>query len=198
MRQPRLERSGDWAELVHLLGVALWVGGLGYFATLFWWSTFREPSAASELAWAIPAFSVLAVGSVGLLTVSGLYLTLLHLGSLDHLLSTLYGRILLANSVSWVSWLPWVSSVHRPPAYPRESRSIGSGASPHSQWFRQTLRIEALLGLLALLLAHSWEPPLALNLSASCRQDVSAGAAVDNAQQSSRSGRYGQGPTRFD
>jgi len=62
-----------------MLGVALWVGGLGYFATLFWWSAFCEESPAAELAWAIPAFSLLAVGAVGLLTISGLYLTQLHL-----------------------------------------------------------------------------------------------------------------------
>jgi copper transport protein len=85
------------AQLVHLVGVALWVGGLGYFATLFWWSVFRERSVTSELAWAIPTFSLLAVGAVGLLTVSGLYLTQLHLDSVDQLLSTPYGRTLLAK-----------------------------------------------------------------------------------------------------
>jgi copper transport protein len=143
------------AELVHLLGVALWVGGLGYFATLFWWSTFREPSAAGELAWAIPAFSVLAVGAVGLLTVSGLYLTQLHLGSLDHLISTLYGRILLAK-LCVVGLMVGLGGYHRFIVHPRIVASLdrsGRSASPDSQRFRHTLRIEALLGLLALLLA---------------------------------------------
>ena len=51
----------------------------------------------AELAWAIPAFSLHAVGAVGLLTISGLYLTQLHLGALDQLLSTPYGRVLLAK-----------------------------------------------------------------------------------------------------
>jgi copper transport protein len=173
------------AELVHLLGVALWVGGLGYFATLFWWSTFREPSAAGELAWAIPAFSVLAVGAVGLLTVSGLYLTQLHLGSLDHLLSTLYGRILLAK-LCVVGLMVGLGGYHQFIVHPRILASLdlsGRSASPHSQWFRQTLRIEALLGLLALLLASflgttsppSSPPP---HVDETFRQ----ARAVDNAQ----------------
>jgi copper transport protein len=79
------------AELAHLLGVALWVGGLGYFATLFWRSALCEESPAAELAWAIPAFSLLAGGAVGLLTISGLYLAQLHLSSLSQLFSTPYG-----------------------------------------------------------------------------------------------------------
>jgi copper transport protein len=143
------------AELVHLLGVTLWVGGLGYFATLFWWSTFREPSAASELAWAIPSFSVLAVGSVGLLTVSGLYLTQLHLGSLDHLLSTPYGRILLAK-LCVVGLMVALGGYHQLIVHSRILARVdrsGRGMDPHSQQFRQTLRIEALLGLLALFFA---------------------------------------------
>jgi copper transport protein len=173
------------AELVHLLGVALWVGGLGYFATLFWWSTFREPSAAGELAWAIPAFSVLAVGAVGLLTVSGLYLTQLYLGSLDHLMSTLYGRILLAK-LCVVGLMVGLGGYHQFIVHPRIVASLdllGRSASPHSQWFRQTLRIEALLGLLALLLASflgttsppSSPPP---HVDETFRQ----ARAVDNAQ----------------
>jgi copper transport protein len=143
------------AELVHLLGVALWVGGLGCFATLFWWSTFREPSGASELAWAIPAFSMLAVGAVGLLTMSGLYLSQLHLDSLHQLLSTPYGRMLLAK-LCIVGLMVVLGGYHQFIVHPRIVASLdrsGRGVNPGSQRFRQTLRIEALLGLLALLLA---------------------------------------------
>jgi copper transport protein len=143
------------AELLHLLGVTLWVGGLGYFATLFWWGTLRESSAANELAWAIPAFSLLAVVAVGLLTVSGLYLTQLHLGSLNPLFSTSYGRILLAK-LSVVALMMALGGYHQFIVHPRILASLeqsGHSAIPHSQKFRQTLRIEALLGLLALLLA---------------------------------------------
>jgi copper transport protein len=143
------------AELAHLLGVALWVGGLGCFATLFWRSTFREPSAAGELAWAMPAFSVLAVGAVGLLAVSGLYLTQVHLGSLDQLLSTPYGRTLLAK-LCVVGLMIALGGYHRLIAHPHILASLDRSdrdATHTSQSVRRTLRIEAVLGLLALLLA---------------------------------------------
>src|SRR5262245_9445990 len=50
------------AHVVHMSGIALCLGGLGYFTMLFWRNVFHEQSLAIELAWAIPAFSVLAVG----------------------------------------------------------------------------------------------------------------------------------------
>jgi copper transport protein len=143
------------AELAHLLGVALWVGGLGGFATLFWRSTFREASAVGDLAWAMPAFSVLAVGAVGLLTVSGLYLTQVHLASLDQLLSTPYGRILLAK-LCVVGLMVALGGYHQLIAHPHILASLDRSdrdATHTSQRFRRTLRIEALFGLLALLLA---------------------------------------------
>jgi putative copper export protein len=151
----------------HLLGVALWLGGLWYFATLFWYGTFREPSAASELAWAIPAFSILAVGAVGLLTMSGLYLARMHLGSLTDLLSTTYGRILLGK-LCVVGVMVALGGYHQFIVHRRIVTSADvsdTRAHPSSQRFRHTLRLEALLGLLALLLASilgSTSPPSTL------------------------------------
>ena len=167
------------AELVHLLGVALWVGGLGYFATLFWWSTFREPSAASELAWAIPAFSVLAVGAVGLLTVSGLYLTQLHLGSLDHLLSTLYGRILLAK-LCVVGLMVALGGYHQFIVHPRILASLdlsGRSANPQRPAVQANATDRGTLGAIGAALGLIPGNHLStLHPSASCRRDVSAGA----------------------
>lgn len=143
------------AELTHLLGVALWVGGLGYFATLFWWSAFCEESPAAELAWAIPAFSLLAVGAVGLLTISGLYLAQLHLGSLAQLLSTPYGRILLAK-LGVVALMVALGGYHQFVVHPRIVASLKASdpsADRSSRQFKYTLRLEAILALSALLLA---------------------------------------------
>jgi copper transport protein len=143
------------AELAHLLGVALWVGGLGYFATLFWWSAFCEESPAAELAWAIPAFSMLAVGAVGLLTISGLYLAQVHLGSLSQLLSTPYGRILLVK-LGVVALMAALGGYHQFVVHPHIVASLkpsDPSAGRSSQQFRHTLRIEAILALFALLLA---------------------------------------------
>jgi copper transport protein len=143
------------AQLVHLVGVTLWVGGLGYFATLFWWSVFLERSVVSELAWAIPTFSLLAVGAVGLLTVSGLYLTQLHLGSADQLISTPYGRTLLAK-LGVVAFMVGLGGYHQFIMHRRILASLdqpGGSSGLVSQRFKRTLRIEAALGVLALLLA---------------------------------------------
>jgi copper transport protein len=143
------------AQLAHLLGVTLWVGGLGYFATLFWWSVFRERSVASELAWAMPSFSLLAVGAVGLLAVSGLYLTQLHLGSIDQLIATPYGRTLLAK-LGVMALMVGLGGYHQCIVQRRILAGLAqSGGSTDlvSQRFKRTLRIEAVLGVLALLLA---------------------------------------------
>ena len=143
------------AELAHLLGVALWVGGLGYFATLFWWGAFREKSPAAELAWAIPAFSRLAVGAIGLLTLSGLYLAQLHLASLGQFLSTPYGRILLAK-LGVAAFMAALGGYHQFVVHPHIVASLkrsGRSVDRSARRFSKTLRIEASLGLLALLLA---------------------------------------------
>jgi hypothetical protein len=105
------------------------------------------------------------VGAVGLLTVSGLYLAQLHLDSLDQLLSTLYGRILLAK-LCVVGLMVALGGYHQFIVHPRIVASVDlSGRNAHlsSQRFRHTLRIEALLGLSVLLLAAflgTTSPPL--------------------------------------
>jgi copper transport protein len=145
------------AQLVHLCGIALWLGGLGYFATQFWRGVFLEQPAATELARTIPAFSLLAVVAVGLLTGSGLYLAQLHLDSVEQLLSTPYGRTLLAK-LAVVALMFGLGGYHQFIVHRRIVASLDQsdgGRNPVSQSFKRTLRIEAALGLLALLIASS-------------------------------------------
>jgi copper transport protein len=143
------------AQMVHLLGMALWVGGLGYFATLFWWGSLHDGPLVYELAWALPAFSLLAAAAVGLLTLSGIYLARLHLGSIADLASTSYGRILLAK-LAIVALMSALGGYHQ---FVVHRRILGSLNRPPEHGdrvgrrFRRTLRLEALLGLLTLLLA---------------------------------------------
>jgi copper transport protein len=142
------------AQLVHLVGVALWLGGLGYFATLFWWSVPRERS-TNELAWAIPSFSSLAVAAVGLLTISGLYLARLHLHSIDQLLVTPYGRTLLAK-LGLVALMVGLGGYHQCLVQRHVLANLApseGGTNLVSRRFKRTLRIEAVLGILTLLLA---------------------------------------------
>jgi copper transport protein len=78
------------ADLAHLLGMALWIGGLAVL--LFGVLPRRQPE---ELARVVPRYSRLALVSVGTVVVAGVVLAWQSLGSVDALLRTDYGRILL-------------------------------------------------------------------------------------------------------
>jgi Copper resistance protein D len=99
----------------------------------------------------------MAVGAVVLLTVSGLYLTQLHLGSVDQLLSTPYGRTLLAK-LTVMALMVGLGGYHQFIVHPRMVASLDQSDGRRDlvcQRFKRTLRIEAALGLLALLFASS-------------------------------------------
>lgn len=84
----------DW---LHFMGVSVWVGGLAGLAFLLPVSLYAiSPSQRWPLLGRlIPRFSSLAVMSVAVLAASGVYLAYLHVGSVDALQQTLYGRSLL-------------------------------------------------------------------------------------------------------
>lgn len=94
--QPVLPVLADW---VHLLAGAVWVGGLSHFAPGMW-AARKLPDAdrtrlAAEL---IPRFTHLALPSVGVIAITGLYSAVLRVGTLQALVSTLYGQVLIAKS----------------------------------------------------------------------------------------------------
>ena len=75
------------AHALHLVSVAAWVGGLGYFATLFW-AARRDAERLPALAAALPRFSLAATAAVGGLALTGLYLARLHLTQPRELITT--------------------------------------------------------------------------------------------------------------
>src|SRR5207248_11132042 len=84
----------DWA---HLLGAGLWVGGLlglAVTASLLRPSRGAAPGAALRV---IRRFPNVALVCVGVLTLSGLWMGWLHVGSRELLITTLYGRTLLVK-----------------------------------------------------------------------------------------------------
>jgi copper transport protein len=88
------------ADFVHLLGVAVWVGGLFAFLAGMWAIRCLEPEPRTRLtAFLIPHFSTLAMSSVAALTVTGIYASYLHVGDLSLLLSTNYGQALLLKLI---------------------------------------------------------------------------------------------------
>ena len=81
---------GEVADLVHLLGVSLWLGGL----TLLLLGVLprRRPE---ELSRAVSGYSVLAGVSVAAIALAGAVLTWQVVGSFDALVDTGYGRLLV-------------------------------------------------------------------------------------------------------
>ena len=86
------------SDAVHLLAAAVWVGGL--FALVvalrpLMRSGDRSLSALARTGWR--RFGVLAAACLGLLLVTGLYAIGRQIASLDALLTTLYGRVLIGK-----------------------------------------------------------------------------------------------------
>ncbi|MGQ4382269.1 copper resistance CopC/CopD family protein [Streptomyces sp. SAS_270] len=81
------------SSILHLLAMAVWLGGLA--ALLI--TLYRSRSAAPLPATALPRFSRLAFTSVTVLTLTGIYQSWRGLGSWHALTSTSYGGILIAK-----------------------------------------------------------------------------------------------------
>jgi copper transport protein len=77
-------------NLVHLLAVSTWLGGLALVAV-----SLRPASRVDDLAAVLPRFSQLAFACVTTLVLTGTYLAWREVGTLDALGSTEYGRVLL-------------------------------------------------------------------------------------------------------
>lgn len=84
---------GALADLVHLLGASLWIGGLAMLAVAV--LPRRDPD---ELALVVPGYSKLAGASVAAIAVAGLVLAWQVVGSYDALLHTSYGQLLLVKT----------------------------------------------------------------------------------------------------
>ena len=91
-----LSLSGD---LLHLLAAGVWLGGLAVILLLErrWRRDLNHEKGSSLLPALVPAFSPVAVVSVGVLVLSGLFASWLHLPSPSSLLTSSYGRILLVK-----------------------------------------------------------------------------------------------------
>ncbi|QFZ78878.1 copper-binding protein [Streptomyces fagopyri] len=82
------------SSVLHLLSMAVWLGGLTALLTALYRSAEPLPAAT------VNRFSRLALGSVAVLVVTGVYQSWRGLGSWDALTSTSYGRILVAKLVA--------------------------------------------------------------------------------------------------
>jgi copper transport protein len=87
--QPTLALLSDSA---HLSAVSVWVGGLVLLTTCL-----LPTRRTGELAGALPRFSRIALGAVGVIVVTGTYQSWREVGTIPALWSTGYGRLLLAK-----------------------------------------------------------------------------------------------------
>ena len=79
--------GADW---LHLLMTAIWLGGLIQLAAVLP-VLGREPQATGAVDRLIAQFSIVARVAVAVIVLTGLYAAWLQVGSLDALLTTLYG-----------------------------------------------------------------------------------------------------------
>ncbi|MFE5969012.1 copper resistance protein CopC [Streptomyces sp. NPDC056463] len=117
-------------DLLHLLAVASWLGGL----TALLVALYRAPGIERA---AVERFSKIAFGSVVVLAATGLYQSWRQVGSWSALTGTSYGRLLLAKiglvavlvGIAWVS-RRWTQRLGDPTV--SDGASVGAGADGRS------------------------------------------------------------------
>ncbi|MDG9710263.1 copper resistance CopC/CopD family protein [Streptomyces sp. DH10] len=120
-------------DVLHLLAVAAWLGGLGALLV----ALYRAPADAPVDASAVRRFSRVAFGSVLALIATGTYQSWRQLGSWSAFTGTRYGQLLLAKialvavlvGVAWIS-RRWTGRLAEtvPASAEREKARVGAGA----------------------------------------------------------------------
>ncbi|MEH7444191.1 copper resistance protein CopC [Bacillus sp. JJ1122] len=88
--EPEIRSMSLQLDVVHLLGAAIWAGGLLYILT--YWKKQRE-----HVRQFLPFFSQVALISILILIVTGIAYTLIFLPQLNYLLHALWGKLLLVK-----------------------------------------------------------------------------------------------------
>ncbi|MGW6395354.1 copper resistance protein CopC [Streptomyces sp. NPDC055103] len=131
-------------DILHLLAVAAWLGGL----TVLLVALYRAPSVERS---AVERFSKVAFGSVLVLAATGLYQSWRQVGSWSALTDTRYGQLLLVKiglmavllGIAWVS-RRWIQRLADPtPTEAEESEEAGQAEEAETE---EADRTEALVG----------------------------------------------------
>lgn len=94
---PLLPIVADW---VHLVAASAWVGGLTHFVAGMWSARSLDSKLRTQLtARLLPRFSAVALISVGVLVLTGLYAGVLRVGSFEALNNSFYGRVLIVKLI---------------------------------------------------------------------------------------------------
>ncbi len=140
------------ADWLHLLAVSFWVGGL---VTLVWvitptWRALPSEKRSAWLAWLVPQFSRVALVSVAVLFVTGLYAALIQIPSLPALFQTLYGETLTIKVALFFVMLN-LGAIHLLVTGQRFALThAGTSATRLFQIFRALIGVEVGLGIVAI------------------------------------------------
>lgn len=150
----------DW---LHLAATSFWIGGIVSLILVLPIALAKLQAGSGNrtrvLACLIPKFTTMAIISVAVLVLSGIYSGLLEVGSIDALFNTLYGQVLLAKVAIFVVvlLLAAVNLLQISPKMMRfavgDGNKAGSKAAGRLQFkFRQSVALEGVL-LLAVLVS---------------------------------------------
>jgi copper transport protein len=149
--QPFLPVLADW---FHLIAASVWVGGLTHFVVGLWAlrsSTLAANERTELTALLIPRFSVLALTSVALLTITGVYSAYLRIGAFQALFSTAYGWALIIKLL--VAWpMAMMGAINLLVVTPTLKRAVSRVTSnlPLVGRFRGLVTGEVMLGFILL------------------------------------------------
>jgi copper transport protein len=146
---------------LHMIAASSWAGGVIYLAFSVPSLRFlaRRSDHARLLSSIIARFNLLAMLSVGLVILTGLYNTLLHIETLTDLWTSSYGRVLLVK-LTLVLFMLAFGGVNKLVFHPAIARSVNrTNADPSdervSEVFRWSVRTEAFIGVMILLIASA-------------------------------------------
>lgn len=178
--RPVLPILGDW---LHQVGMSIWFGSLAYLLT-----GLRELQRVPDIlrtrltSLFMARFSTVALVSVGVVGVSGMYTAFLRVGSLNALDTTLYGHVLFFKQ-GFVAALLLLAATNLFFISPRLKRDRLNGASniPLVMRFEKIVLVETILAcmLLASVSLLTYLPPAKVVLPSS---DLTGTANVDDLQ----------------
>ncbi len=170
------------ADWLHLSAVSFWVGGL---FTLVWvvtavWRALPAEKERTTLAVLVPSFSLVALISVAVIVITGLYASLQQIPSLDTLLQTVYGESLAIKVVLFLVMLA-LGAIHLLVTSKRFLIERDSGATRLFRNFRALIAVEAIVGAIVIAFAGLMTlspPPRAAILATQYAQQRPAGALL--------------------
>ncbi len=176
--RPLLPILDDW---LHLIGMTVWLGGLPYLLTGLRALAQLEPRLRTRLtSLSMGRFSGMALVTVGIIGLTGLYSASLRVGTLQALLTSIYGHALLFKQI-FVAALLALAGINLVFISPRlkRSRLNGEANAPVVARFGRTVLAEAILGALLLMAVSllTYLPPARLNPPS---QGMHATAKVDD------------------